>query len=93
MPAIPAQGFNYDAYWTGAAMRGMPKLAAIAQRMLWLPATTADVERSFNKFRKVLDDQRHGLDPGSALSTCSTTMLKWPSRSWARDKQQVQAVQ
>jgi hypothetical protein len=39
----------------------MPKLAAMAERVMWLPMSTADVERSFNKFRKVLRDDRHAL--------------------------------
>ena len=47
-------------FWEGMKVR-VPLLAEIAQGVLQVPASSAEVERSFTDYGNILTDKRHNL--------------------------------
>ena len=52
--------FVLSDYWRSLSFR-FPLLSSIAKRVIWMPVTSVDVERSFSQYKHLLSDQREGL--------------------------------
>jgi hypothetical protein len=63
MRDIPEE-FDLANFWQSMS-RDIPFVSAVASEVVWIPPSSAFVERAFSKYRKVLSDERQNLSENS----------------------------
>ena len=63
--------FNIPAFWNANKSR-FPLLQQIANKVIWMPVTSVDVERSFSQYKHLMNKQRENQTP---KNTKQFTML------------------
>jgi hypothetical protein len=56
------QPFITAGFWQSSAITTRyPELAKVANKLIWTPVASVDVERSFSQYKHLLNDRREGL--------------------------------
>ena len=54
--------FNIPAFWNANKSR-FPLLQQISNKVIWMPVTSVDVERSFSQYKHLMNKQRENQTP------------------------------